>query len=104
MVTEKMGAKSTDCLICNSRIGPSSRNSVQIFDENSKTGTEKPVLETIQTIIEENIVETTSHSVVLCKKCYKLLNEVLLFILSTAAAAAIPFYNLITNKKYYITV
>ncbi|KAK7868949.1 hypothetical protein R5R35_002583 [Gryllus longicercus] len=67
--------KNTNCLICNSRLGVSSRNSCEIFHKTLLTSSEKPVSTLIGTFLEQEVTEDSVHSHVICKKCYKLLNE-----------------------------
>ncbi|CAK9822982.1 Zinc finger protein 235 [Anthophora retusa] len=66
----------THCLICNSKVGVSTRNSIRIFNENSVTSSEKPLVDTICTVLETDLNEENVHSLVICKKCYKLFNEI----------------------------
>ncbi|XP_015592351.1 zinc finger protein 37 [Cephus cinctus] len=66
----------THCLICNSKVGVSTRNSVRIFSGNSVTASEKPLVDTICSVLELELTEQNTHSLVICKKCYKLFNEV----------------------------
>lgn len=66
----------THCLICNSKVGVSTRSSIRIFNENSITVSERPLVDIICTVLETNINEESVHSLVICKKCYKLFNEV----------------------------
>lgn len=70
----------THCLICNSKVGVSTRSSIRIFNETSVTTSEKPLVDTICTVLEISINEESAHSLVICKKCYKLFNEVNTFI------------------------
>ncbi|XP_015175419.1 PREDICTED: zinc finger protein 2 homolog [Polistes dominula] len=64
------------CLVCDYKVGTSSRSSIRIFNETSVTAFQKPLLDTITTVLEVNLNEQTAHSLVVCKKCYKLFNEV----------------------------
>ncbi|XP_076756055.1 uncharacterized protein LOC143426465 [Xylocopa sonorina] len=66
----------THCLICNSKVGVSTRNSIRIFNENSVTSSEKPLVDIICTVLETDLNEENVHSRVICKKCYKLFNEI----------------------------
>ncbi|XP_066994648.2 zinc finger protein 543 isoform X2 [Anabrus simplex] len=69
--------KNIRCLICNSRLGVSSRNSCEIFHKNVCTSTtERPISFIIGAVLEHEISEDTVHSNVICKKCFKLLDEV----------------------------
>lgn len=69
----------THCLICNSKVGVSTRNSVRIFGTSSDGGTEKSLADTICTVLDVQLNEKNVHSLVVCKKCFKLFNEVRLF-------------------------
>lgn len=67
---------STQCLICNSRVGVSTRNSLEIFQKTIVTTSERPLSFTIGSVLGSEISEDTVHSNVICKKCFKLINEV----------------------------
>lgn len=69
-------SKNTHCLICNSKVAVSSRNSCNIFHKYTVTSTDKPVSYTISTVLGQELNEETAHSHVICKKCFKLLNEI----------------------------
>jgi len=66
----------THCLICNSKVGVSTRNSVRIFNDVTVATSEKPLADIIATILEVDVNEESVHSLVICKKCFKLFNEV----------------------------
>ncbi|XP_046602152.1 zinc finger protein 300 isoform X1 [Neodiprion pinetum] len=66
----------THCLICNSKVGVSTRNSVRIFGSTSVGSTEKPLVNTICSVLDVELTEDTAHSLVMCKKCFKLFNEI----------------------------
>lgn len=77
--TEKEQAtapKSTHCLICNSRVGVSTRNSLEIFHKTVVTTSERPLSYTIGAVLGQEMSEDSVHSNVICKKCFKLINEV----------------------------
>lgn len=67
---------SIQCLVCDSKIGVSTRNSIRIFDDSSYTVTEKSLVDVISAVLEIDINEESAHSLVICKKCFKLFNEV----------------------------
>ncbi|XP_011157841.1 zinc finger protein 2 homolog [Solenopsis invicta] len=67
---------SIQCLVCNSKVGVSTRNSIRIFDDSSYTVSEKPLVDVISAVLEVDISEESVHSLVICKKCFKLFNEV----------------------------
>lgn len=67
---------STHCLVCNSKIGVSTRNSIQVFNDTSLLPSNKSLIDTICTVLKTEINQETVHSLVICKKCYKLFNEV----------------------------
>ncbi|KAK4873220.1 hypothetical protein RN001_015249 [Aquatica leii] len=76
MSTASTAAKENPhCLVCNARVGVSTRTSLQIFGKESQTCTEKPISQVISQVLEENISEDSVHSLLLCKKCFKLLDE-----------------------------
>lgn len=64
------------CLVCDSKLGVSTRNSIRIFDESSYTVSEKPLVDVISAVLEIDINKESVHSLVICKKCFKLFNEV----------------------------
>lgn len=66
----------THCLICNNKVGVSTRSIVPIFNETHVNTSEKSLVDTICTVLEISINEESAHSLVLCKKCYKLFTEV----------------------------
>ncbi|KMQ92511.1 putative zinc finger protein 484 isoform x1 [Lasius niger] len=66
----------THCLVCNSKVGVSTRNSVRIFNDSTVTASEKPLADIIATVLKTDVNEESVHSLVICKKCYKLFNEV----------------------------
>lgn len=68
-------AKNTTCLICDASVGVSTRNSCPIFHQNVTTS-DKPVSKIIGFVLGLEIVEELVHSVVVCKKCFKLFNEI----------------------------
>ncbi|XP_034934486.1 zinc finger protein 568-like [Chelonus insularis] len=74
-MTTDSNKDSTHCLICNSKVGVSTRNSVRIFDAAVNVDLNKPILKTIGSILEKEIVEENAHSDVVCKKCFKLFHE-----------------------------
>ncbi|XP_018333812.1 endothelial zinc finger protein induced by tumor necrosis factor alpha [Agrilus planipennis] len=63
------------CLVCSSRVGYSTRNSVQIFNKDSLTCRERPLKDVISYILNMDIKEDTVHSLLICKKCFKLIDE-----------------------------
>lgn len=67
---------SIQCLVCDSKIGVSTRNSIRIFDDSSYTVNEKSLVDVISAVLEIDINEESVHSLVICKKCFKLFNEV----------------------------
>lgn len=75
-MTADFDKDSTHCLVCNSKVGVSTRNSVRIFNDSSVTTSEKPLVNIIATVLEIDVNEESVHSLVICKKCYKLFNEV----------------------------
>ncbi|KAF5299695.1 hypothetical protein FQA39_LY11490 [Lamprigera yunnana] len=64
------------CLVCNARVGVSTRTSLQIFSRENQTCTEKPISQVMSQVLEEKISEDSVHSLLLCKKCFKLFDEV----------------------------
>ncbi|XP_011256418.1 zinc finger protein 431 isoform X1 [Camponotus floridanus] len=77
-LAEKMTADKdcTHCLVCNSKAGVSTRNSVRIFNDSTNTTSEKSLADIIATVLKKDINEESVHSLVICKKCFKLFNEV----------------------------
>ncbi|XP_012234087.1 zinc finger protein ZFP2-like isoform X2 [Linepithema humile] len=68
---------STHCLVCDSKVGVSTRNSVRIFNDSAVTSaSEKPLAEIIADVLEIEVNEKSVHSLVICKKCFKLFNEI----------------------------
>lgn len=67
-------SKNTTCLICDASVGVSTRNSCLIFQQNVSTS-DKPLSKIIGLVLDLEVQEDRVHSVVICKKCFKLLNE-----------------------------
>lgn len=63
------------CLICNASIGVSTRNSCPIFKYNV-TSSEQPVANILSVILGQEVRQELVHSEIICKKCFKLCNEV----------------------------
>lgn len=76
MMADDKDKDSIQCLVCDSKIGVSTRNSIRIFDDSSYTVTEKSLVDVISAVLEIDINEESVHSLVICKKCFKLFNEV----------------------------
>ncbi|XP_014216859.1 zinc finger protein 436 [Copidosoma floridanum] len=64
-----------NCLLCNGKLGATSRSVVSIFGENALTTSENFIVDVLFFILQQPIKEN-SHSSVICKKCLKLVNEV----------------------------
>ncbi|KAG8319664.1 hypothetical protein J6590_086784 [Homalodisca vitripennis] len=74
--TEKTSAnKNTTCLICDASVGVSTRNSCPIFHQNVTTS-DKPIFKVIGLVLGVEVQENLVHSAVVCKKCFKLFNEI----------------------------
>ncbi|XP_077284276.1 uncharacterized protein LOC143909897 [Arctopsyche grandis] len=64
------------CFVCNSRVGVSVRNAVEIFhDQNKLPTSNKTIALCIGDIIGKKLDKESVHSLIACKKCYKLLRE-----------------------------
>jgi len=63
------------CLVCNTKVGLSARNSIPIFDE-SYTISKKPLVDVISAVLGIDISHDSVHSPIICKKCFKQFNEV----------------------------
>ena len=63
------------CLICNASVGVSTRNSCPIFKYNV-TSSEQPVANILSVILGQEVRKDVVHSEIICKKCFKLCNEV----------------------------
>lgn len=66
----------TRCLLCDSKVGVSVRNSIGIFGDNAVTNLDKPIINILCTALKTTINKENAHSTIVCKKCYKLINEV----------------------------
>ncbi|KRT78262.1 zinc finger protein, partial [Oryctes borbonicus] len=64
------------CLVCNGRVGVSTRNSLQIFNKETQTCSDRPLSFIMSQVLGMDIKEETVHSLLICKKCFKLFNEV----------------------------
>nr|XP_022900651.1 zinc finger protein 37 homolog isoform X2 [Onthophagus taurus] len=64
------------CLVCSGRVGVSTRNAINIFGNEVITCSNRPLNFVISQILGIDIQENTVHSLIICKKCFKLVNEV----------------------------
>lgn len=64
----------SNCFICNSKL--STRNTVQIFNEKSGSRSERPLAETVFSVLDIESDCNDPHSSVICRKCKKLFEEV----------------------------
>ncbi|XP_044766227.1 zinc finger protein 616-like isoform X2 [Coccinella septempunctata] len=62
------------CLICNGSC-ITSRNSIQIFNEETTTCSEKPLIAILSRVLDKDITVQSVHSKLICKKCFKLFDE-----------------------------
>lgn len=62
------------CLICNASCS-SARNSIQIFNKDSAVPSELNIPTVLEDLLSKEINETSVHSQILCKKCFKLVDE-----------------------------
>ncbi|KAG5325811.1 ZN235 protein, partial [Pseudoatta argentina] len=62
------------CLVCNTKVGLSARNSIHIFDE-SYTISKKPLVDVISAVLGTDISYDSVHSPIICKKCFKQFSE-----------------------------
>jgi KRAB domain-containing zinc finger protein len=67
------------CLLCDNKTGVSSRNSICIFGENAITNSEKPIVDILCSLLQVTINKENTHSELICKKCFRLINEVTFF-------------------------
>lgn len=65
---------STTCLLCNASSGVSTRNSVPIFECLTSTS-ERPLVKLIGFVLGLEITVEDVHSTIICKKCFKLCDE-----------------------------
>ncbi|XP_046400167.1 zinc finger protein 235-like isoform X2 [Ischnura elegans] len=69
--------RDTKCFICNARVGTSGRSSFNFFQTDTVTSSShKQVYFCIASILECELLEESVHSQVICKKCYKTINEI----------------------------
>lgn len=66
-------ATSTHCLVCHSRLGVSSRNSIEIFKH--LLSDDRPVSLSVGNLLADVLKDGSFHSQVICKKCFKLVAE-----------------------------
>lgn len=64
------------CLVCNSQ-ATSLRNSVEIFSDKAVTSSEKPIVKILSAILKTPLNKENASSSILCKKCTKLVTEVI---------------------------
>ncbi|XP_049819441.1 zinc finger protein ZFP2-like isoform X2 [Aethina tumida] len=70
-----MSAVTTQCMICRGNC-ISSRNSIHIFSKDVATHSGRPLATIVSQLVEREIKEDPSQTQLLCKKCFKLCNEV----------------------------
>ncbi|XP_011506031.1 PREDICTED: zinc finger protein 502-like isoform X2 [Ceratosolen solmsi marchali] len=63
------------CLLCDNKIGISSRNSICIFEDNAITSSEKPIIDILCSLLQVTINKENARSEIICKKCFRLINE-----------------------------
>uniref|UniRef100_A0A8D8Q189 Zinc finger protein 484 n=1 Tax=Cacopsylla melanoneura TaxID=428564 RepID=A0A8D8Q189_9HEMI len=68
------GSKSSTCLLCDAST-QSSRNTFAIFTQPVSTSDRK-LVQVLSSVLNVDLKENSIHSVVICKKCYKVCNEV----------------------------
>ncbi|XP_063930898.1 zinc finger protein 354A-like isoform X2 [Zophobas morio] len=69
-----MSAANILCLICNGSC-VSSRNSIPIFNKETKTSLDTPLMDTVTKVLKD-LTEESAHSQVMCKKCFKMFDEI----------------------------
>ncbi|KAG8234458.1 hypothetical protein J437_LFUL011857 [Ladona fulva] len=70
-------SRNTKCFICNARVGSSVRSSYNFFHSDTvTTSSQKQVYFCIASILECELLEESVHSQVICKKCYRTINEI----------------------------
>ncbi|XP_030765544.1 zinc finger protein 431-like [Sitophilus oryzae] len=69
-----MTSNTNVCLICNASC-LSSRNTIKIFDKDSAVISEISIPVTIGRILKRDVRKDNVHSEILCKKCFKLVDE-----------------------------
>ncbi|MCL4120612.1 UNVERIFIED_CONTAM: hypothetical protein GTU68_000704 [Idotea baltica] len=76
IITQKCHSN-THCLICNAKFGVSGRGSMQIFsDEVKTTSRHMNLVLVLSGIVNRELDESTIHSSIICKKCFKLLDDI----------------------------
>jgi Zinc-finger associated domain (zf-AD). len=66
--------KSKTCLVCDGST-QSLRNTFSIFIQPVSTS-DKKIVEILSTVLNTDLKENSVHSVVICKKCYKVCNDI----------------------------
>ncbi|XP_014223163.1 zinc finger protein 431-like [Trichogramma pretiosum] len=65
-----------NCFVCNSKVGVTSRTSINIFGNDAVTHLNSPIINLLSSVLQIEINEKIVHSSVMCKKCYKTINEI----------------------------
>ncbi|KAK9882570.1 hypothetical protein WA026_022198 [Henosepilachna vigintioctopunctata] len=63
------------CLICSGSC-VTARNSIHIFSEETITCSDKPLVAVLSRVLEKKITGQSVHSEIICKKCFKSLDEI----------------------------
>lgn len=68
-------ATSNTCLICDGSTGVSARNAISIF-RHRVTSSDRTVVKVIDGVLGITLSSEDVHSIVVCRRCFKSLNEV----------------------------
>lgn len=72
---QNSSATSNTCLICDGSTGVSARNAISIF-QNRVASSDRTVVKVIDGVLGITLSSEDVHSIVVCRRCFKSLNEV----------------------------
>lgn len=89
-----LGNSSPHCLVCNAKLGVSARGAMELFSEKAKTSHRQiEVHVLLSNIVNQEIQHKCIHSSIVCKKCYKLIDDI-----DSLEGQLISMKQVVTNK------
>ncbi|KAK4319020.1 hypothetical protein Pmani_009999 [Petrolisthes manimaculis] len=87
-------ANSPHCLVCNAKLGVSARGAMEVFSDKAKTSHRQlHVHIVLSTIVNQDVSAVVSHSSIVCKKCFKLIDDI-----DSLEGQLINMKQVVTNK------
>ncbi|KAK7079904.1 hypothetical protein SK128_000357 [Halocaridina rubra] len=90
----KTAVTSPHCLVCNAKLGVSARGAMALFSDKAKTTHRQIEVHVMLTnILNQDIQDKHIHSSIVCKKCYKLIDDI-----DSLEGQLITLKQVVTNK------